>query len=110
MQYSKGRANPIAVGEGTETLLRATPRLLPKRAASVVFALPLLILAGCSDSLTGAAPSPPSFANSTKALGKTLTPEQQRAAIADLQNAQASRQGAADTTTTASVKPSPAGN
>ena len=52
----------------------------------MVFALPVLILAGCSDSLIGTAPSPPTFATSNKALDKTLTPEQQKAAIADLQS------------------------
>jgi len=81
------------------------PSLLPKRAALMVFALPMLILAGCSDSLTSTAPSPPSFAASNKALDKTLTPEQQKAAIADLQSEQVKRQGASQDGTTASVKP-----
>jgi hypothetical protein len=110
MQYSKERAIPIAVDQGTERLVRPASQLLPKRAALVLFALPLLILGGCSDSLTGAVASPPSFTSSTKNLGKTLSPEERKAAIADLQNEQAKRQGTTDETTTASVKPAPAGN
>lgn len=81
------------------------PRLRPKRAALTVFALPVLMLAGCSDSLTSVAPSPPNFATSNKALDKTLTPAQRKAAIADLQSEQAKRQGASQDGTTASVKP-----
>jgi hypothetical protein len=63
-----------------------------------------------SDSLTSTAPSPPTFANSTKALGTTLTPQQRKAAIAELQSEQAKRQGETQTDTTASVKPAQAQN
>jgi hypothetical protein len=110
MQYSKGRAIPITVHQGPKRLVRPVPRLLSKRAALVIFAFPILILAGCSDSLTSAASSPSSFDASSKQLGKTLSPEERKAAIADLQNKQAKRQGSADETTTASVKPAEAGN
>jgi hypothetical protein len=82
----------------------------PQRAALMVFASPMLILAGCSDSLISTAPSPPSFTTSNKALDKTLTPEQRKAAIADLQSEQAKRQGASQDGTTASVKPVQAQN
>jgi hypothetical protein len=110
MQYSKGRAIPITVHQGTKRLARPVPQLVSKRAALVLFALPLLILGGCSDSLVSAAPSPSSFDASSKQLGKTMSPEERKAAIADLQNEQAKRQGSADETTTASVKPVEAGN
>jgi hypothetical protein len=110
MQYSKGRAIPITVHQGTKRLARPVPQLVSKRAALVLFALPLLILGGCSDSLVSATPSPSSFDASNKQLGKTLSSEERKAAIADLQNAQAKRQGSADATTTASVKPAEAGN
>ena len=73
-------------------------RLLSKR-ASLIFALPVLILAGCSDSLTSAAPSPSSFSTSTKQLGKTLSPSEQKEAIADLQGETSRRQGASVETT-----------
>lgn len=108
MQYSKGRAIPITVHQGPKRLVRSVAQLPSKRAALVLFALPLLILGGCSDSLISAAPSPSSFDVSSKQLGKTLSPEERKAAIADLQNEQ--RQGSADDTTTASVKPAEAGN
>src|SRR6476646_645305 len=102
MQYSKGRAIPIAVRRTTKRMVQSTPRLLSKRASLLLLALPVLILAGCSDSLT--------FANSTKALGTTLTPQQRKAAIAELQSEQAKRQGETQTDTTASVKPAQAQN
>ncbi|HLO23884.1 MAG TPA: hypothetical protein VK193_10740 [Methyloceanibacter sp.] len=85
-------------------------QLPSKRAALILFALPLLILGGCSDSLISASPSPSSFDVSSKQLGKTLSPEERKAAIADLQNEQAKRQRSANDTTTASVKPAQAGN
>ena len=110
MQYSKGRAIPIIVHQGPKRLVRPVSRLLSKRAALVLFALPLIILGGCSDSLVSTAPSPSSFDTSTKQLGKTMSPEERKAAIADLQNEQAKRQGSADDTTTASVKPAATGN
>jgi hypothetical protein len=110
MQYSKGRAIPITVQQGPKRLVRSAPQLPSKRAALVLFAFPILILAGCSDSLTSAAPSPSSFDASSKQLGKTLSPAERKAAIADLQNEQARRQGSADETTTASVKPAEPGN
>jgi len=84
-------------------------RLLSKRASLLILAFPALILAGCSDSLTSAGPSPSTFSDTAKQIGKTLSPAEQKAAIADLQNEQARRQGApADTT--ASVKPVQAQN
>jgi hypothetical protein len=84
-------------------------RLLSKRASLLILAFPVLILAGCSDSLTSAAPSPSSFSTSTKQLPKTLSPAEQKAAIADLQGEQTRRQGAPDEST-ASVKPPQAQN
>jgi len=84
-------------------------RLLSKRASFLILALPVLILAGCSDSLTGAAPSPSSFNTSTKQLGKTLSPAEQKAAIADLQG-ETSRRGGGSAETTASTKPAQAQN
>ena len=84
-------------------------RLLSKRASLLILAFPVLILAGCSDSLTSAAPSPSSFSTSNKQLGKTLSPAEQQAAIADLKNEQ-SRRGGESTETTASVKPAGAQN
>jgi hypothetical protein len=110
MQYSKGRAIPIAVDQTSERLALPMLRLPSKQASLLILAFPALILAGCSDSLTGVAPSPPSYANSSKGLPKTLSPSQQKAAIAELQNEQTRRQGTTDETTTASVKPAPAGN
>jgi hypothetical protein len=104
MQYSKGRAIPIAVDQTRERLAEAMLRLLSKRASFLILALPVLILAGCSDSLTGAAPSPSSFNTSTKQLGKTLSPAEQKAAIADLQGETSRRQGGS-AETTASTKP-----
>ena len=108
MQYSKGRAIPITVHQGPKISVRSVVQLASKQEALVLFALPLLILGGCSDSLVSAAPSPSSFDASK--LGKTLSSEERKAAIADLQNEQAKRQGSADATTTASVKPAEAGN
>jgi len=84
-------------------------RLLSKRASLLIIAFPVLILAGCSDSLTSAGPSPSSFSTSNKQLGKTLSADEQKAAIADLQNEQTRRQGGS-AETTASVKPAEAQN
>jgi len=85
------------------------PRLLSKRASLLILAFPLLILAGCSDSLTSVAPSPSSFNTSTKQLGKTLSAAEQKAAIADLQG-ETSRRGGGSAETTASTKPAQAQN
>ena len=85
------------------------PRLLSKRASFLILAFPVLILAGCSDSLTSAAPSPSSFNTSTKQLGKTLSAAEQKAAIADLQGEQSSAEGGS-AETTASTKPAQAQN
>jgi len=85
-------------------LAEAMPRLLSKRASLLILAFPLLILAGCSDSLTSVAPSPSSFNTSTKQLGKTLSAAEQKAAIADLQGETSRRQGGS-AETTASTKP-----
>jgi len=84
-------------------------RLLSKRASLLILAFPVLILAGCSDSLTTVAPSPSSFNTSTKQLGKTLSAAEQKAAIADLQGEQSRREGAS-VETTASTKPPQAQN
>ena len=84
--------------------------VLSNRASLLVLALPVLILAGCSDSLTSVSPSPQSFASSNKGLGKTLSSAQQKAVIADLQKESAKRQDAPDAETTASVKPAEAQN
>ena len=84
-------------------------RLLSKRASFLILALPVLILAGCSDSLTSAAPSPSSFSTSTKQLGKTLSPSEQKEAIADLQGETSRREGGS-AETTASTKPAQAQN
>jgi hypothetical protein len=66
-------------------------RLPSKRASLLIVAFPMLILGGCSDSLTS---SPSSFTSSTKQLGKTLTPAEQRAAIADLEGETKKRESA----------------
>jgi len=104
MQYSKGRAIPIAVDQTRERLAEAMLQLLSKRATLLILAFPLFILAGCSDSLTGAAQSPSSFSTTSKQLGKTLSAAEQKAAIADLQGETSRRQGASGETT-ASTKP-----
>ena len=109
MQYSKGRAIPIAVDQTRERLAEAMLRLLSKRASLLILAFPLLILAGCSDSLTSVAPSPSSFSTSTKQLGKTLSPSEQKEAIADLQGETSRREGGS-AETTASTKPAQAQN
>jgi hypothetical protein len=80
-----------------------------KRASLLILAFPVLILAGCSDSLTSAGPSPSTFSASSKQMGKTLSAAEQRKAIADLQNEQTRRQGSSSETT-ASVKPAEAQN
>ena len=90
-------------------MAEAMPRLLSKRASLLILAFPLLILAGCSDSLTSVAPSPSSFNTSTKQLGKTLSAAEQKAAIADLQG-ETSRRGGGSAETTASTKPPQAQN
>lgn len=79
------------------------PRLLSKRAALMLIACPAIILTGCSDALTTAPSSPPSFAASAKGYEHTLTPAQQKAAIADLEKEQARRRGAAQSEATASI-------
>jgi hypothetical protein len=82
-------------------------RLLSKRASLLILAFPVLVLAGCSDSLTSIGPSPSSFQTTSKQMGKTLSASQQNAAIADLQKETAKHQ---DADTTASVKPVEAQN
>ncbi|MGB2931212.1 MAG: hypothetical protein WBE08_03365 [Methyloceanibacter sp.] len=78
-------------------------QLLSKRAVLAVFAFPAIILGGCSDSF-GTGPSAPTFKTSAKGYEKTLTPDQQKALIADLRGEQAKR-GETPQDTTASVKP-----
>jgi hypothetical protein len=82
-----------------------SPWLLSKRAALVLIACPTLILGGCSDTFSTGPSSPPTFANSSKSYAHTLTPEQQKAVIADLKNEQARRQGPAADDATASINP-----
>jgi outer membrane lipoprotein-sorting protein len=60
-------------------------RMLPKLAALVLLVLPL---AGCSESLTE-----PTFAAAMKGYDKALNPDQQKAAIAELQGEQTKHQG-----------------
>jgi hypothetical protein len=68
-------------------------------------------LAGCSDSLTGTGVQPsPDFASSLKGYDKTLTPDQQKAAIADLQTAQQKRQVAGQDDPSAPSKPAQSQN
>jgi hypothetical protein len=83
------------------------PRLLLKLASFGLLALPTLTLAGCSESLT-AGPSAPSFATSSKSYEKTLTPEQQKAAISDLQTEQAKRHAEATGQGDTAASPTPA--
>jgi hypothetical protein len=109
MQYSKGRAIPITVDPTGERLVHPMLGLPLKRASLLILAFPVLILAGCSDSLTSAGPSPSTFSASSKQMGKTLSAAEQRKAIADLQNEQTRRQGSSSETT-ASVKPAEAQN
>jgi hypothetical protein len=82
-----------------------TPRLLIKQAALALFACPAIILGGCSDSLTSAPSSPSSFADTAKGYAHTLTPEQRKAAIADLSSERAKRQSTPQDEATASVTP-----
>jgi uncharacterized lipoprotein YajG len=85
-------------------------RLPSKRASLLILAFPVLILAGCSDSLTSVERSPESFANSNKSMGKTLNAAQQKAAIADLQKETAKGESTSEAETTASVKPAEPSN
>jgi hypothetical protein len=66
-------------------------------------------LAGCSDALTGTQPAP-TFASSLKGYDKTLSPDQQKAAIADLQSAQQKRQVAGQDDPSSPPKPAQAQN
>jgi hypothetical protein len=83
------------------------PRLLLKLATFGLFALSAVTLAGCSDSLT-AGKTDPSFATSQKGYANTLTPEQQKAAISDLQTEQAKRHAEATGQGDAAASPPPA--
>lgn len=84
-------------------------RLHLKLAVLSLVALSAMALAGCSDSLVGAK-SDPSFATAQKSYGNTLTPEQQKAAISDLQTEQAKRQAEATGDTVASPQPAQSQN
>jgi carbamate kinase len=84
-------------------------RLHLKLAVLSLVALSAMALAGCSDSLVGAKPDP-SFATTQKSYGNTLTPEQQKAAISDLQTEQAKRQAEATGDTVASPQPAQSQN
>jgi hypothetical protein len=76
-----------------------------------LLALPALCLGGCADSLSGTTPAAPSFAASAKSYDKTLTPDQRKAAIAELQQAeQAKRQVAGQDDAAPAPKPAQAQN
>ena len=82
-----------------------SPRLLSKRAALVLIACPAIILGWLLGHFSTSAPSSPSDAlpPPAKSYEHTLTPEQRKAAIADLENEQARRQAAAQSEATASI-------
>lgn len=82
-------------------------RLLLRLAPFGLLALPTLTLAGCSDSLTAGQPDT-SFATSSKSYEKTLTPQQQKAAISDLQTEQAKRHAEATGQGDTAASPTPA--
>jgi hypothetical protein len=108
MQYSKGPAMPIAGGKGPPITIRPMLRLLPRLTLLILAALLPLGLSGCADSFVGKGPMA-RFADLTKAYDKTLTKEQQAAAIAELQNE--AKHGAAQPATTGSgASPAPAQN
>lgn len=99
MQYSK-RVSDSSHAEGENI----GSRLLPKLAAFAILVLPALAVASCSDSLT-AEKTGTSFATSAKDYENTLTPDQQKALIADLRSEQAKRRKSTQDGTTASIKP-----
>jgi len=81
-------------------------RLLPRLTLLILSALLPLGLGGCADSFIGKGPIA-RFADLTKAYDKTLTKEQQAAAIAELQSE--AKHGTAPPATTGSVaSPAPA--
>jgi cell division protein FtsB len=100
MQYSKGQGHANWPETRNKKRFTITPRLL---SALVLIACPAIILAGCSDSLTSAPSSPASFAASSKGYEHTLTPAQQKAAIAELEKEQAASQAGAQGDATASI-------
>lgn len=105
MQYSKRVSDSNRLKAGKQNIESPMLRLLLKLAVFGLFALPAVTLAGCSDYLM-AGKSDPSFATSQKSYDKTLTPEQRKAAISDLQTEQAKRQ--AEATGDTAARPQPA--
>jgi hypothetical protein len=102
MQYSKGLAMPIAG--------RGMGRKVPRFATWSLVAMLALGVSGCADSLTSKGPIG-RFSDLVKGYDKTLTKEQQAAAIAELQSEAKHQEGAAPQDGTASVpKPVPAAN
>jgi hypothetical protein len=83
-------------------------RLLPRLTLLILSAVLPLGLSGCADSFVGKGPMA-KFADLTKAYDKTLTKEQQAAAIAELQSE--AKHGTPQPATTGSVaSPAPAQN
>ena len=107
MQYTKEASDSNYLENGNKNIGSPMLRLVLKPAAFVLVVLPVLALAGCSDTLT-AGQSDTSFATSSKSYDKTLTPEQRKAAISDLQTAQAKRQVEATAQGDAAASPHPA--
>ena len=109
MQYSKGVSDSNRLDARTQNIESPMLRLLVKLAVFGLLALPAATLAGCSDSLVSSK-TDPSFATAQKSYGTTLTPEQQKAAISDLQTEQAKRQAEATGDTTALPQPAQSQN
>jgi uncharacterized protein HemX len=102
MQYSKGLVMPIAE--------KGTGGKVPRFATWLLVGGLALGASGCADSLTSKGPMA-RFSDLVKGYDKTLTKEQQAAAIAELQSEAKHQEGAAPQDGTASVpKPEPAAN
>jgi uncharacterized protein HemX len=102
MQYSKGLAMPIAG--------RGTGGKVPRFASWILVAMLALGAGGCADSVASKGPIG-RFSDLVKGYDKTLTKEQQAAAIAELQSEAKHQEGAAPQDGTAAVtKPEPAAN
>jgi hypothetical protein len=109
MQYSKRVSDSNRPDAGNKNIGSPMLRLLRKLAAFALLAVPAVTLAGCSDSLM-AGKSDTSFATSQKSYDKTLTPEQRKAAISDLQTEQAKRQAEATGDAAATAQPAQSQN
>jgi hypothetical protein len=81
-------------------------RMLSRSASAIVIVLAALGLGGCADSLTAGQPLQ-RFTDLMKPYDKTLTKEQQKAAIAEMQNAQVKPEDAdsSQADNTSAVKP-----